>query len=42
MAVKKRSGLGRGMDSLLNDNSIDAGGAVTVNINEIEPNRNQP
>ncbi len=41
MAVK-RSGLGRGMDSLLNDNSIDAGGAVTVNINEIEPNRNQP
>ncbi len=41
MAVK-RSGLGRGMDSLLGDNSIDAGGAVTVNINEIEPNRNQP
>ena len=41
MAVK-RSGLGRGMDSLLNDNSIDAGGAVTLNINEIEPNRNQP
>lgn len=41
MAVKK-GGLGRGMNSLLNDNSIDAGGAVTVNINEIEPNRNQP
>lgn len=38
----KRSGLGRGMNSLLNDNSIDAGSAVTVNINEIEPNRNQP
>ena len=41
MAAKK-GGLGRGMNSLLNDNSIDAGGAVTVNINEIEPNRNQP
>lgn len=41
MAVKK-GGLGRGMNSLLNDNSIDAGGAVTVNINDIEPNRNQP
>ncbi len=41
MAVKK-GGLGRGMDSLMNDNSIDANGAVTININEIEPNRNQP
>lgn len=41
MAAKK-GGLGRGMNSLLNDNSIDAGGAVTVNINDIEPNRNQP
>ena len=41
MAVKK-GGLGRGMDSLMNDNSIDAKGSVTVNINEIEPNRNQP
>lgn len=41
MAAKK-GGLGRGMDSLMNDNSIDAKGSVTVNINEIEPNRNQP
>lgn len=41
MAVKK-GGLGRGMDSLMNDNSIDANGSVTVNLNEIEPNRNQP
>ncbi len=41
MAVKK-GGLGRGMNSLMNDNSIDANGSVTVNINEIEPNRNQP
>lgn len=40
MALKR--GLGRGMDSLMNDNSIDEGGSVTVNINEIEPNRNQP
>ena len=41
MAVKK-GGLGRGMSSLMNDNSIDTNGSVTVNINEIEPNRNQP
>lgn len=41
MAVKK-GGLGRGMADLMNDNSIDANGAVMVNINEIEPNRNQP
>ena len=41
MAMKK-GGLGRGMDSLMNDNSIDANGSVTVNLNEIEPNRNQP
>ena len=38
----KKGGLGRGMDSLMNDNSIDANGSVTVNLNEIEPNRNQP
>ena len=41
MAMKK-GGLGRGMSSLMNDNSIDTNGSVTVNINEIEPNRNQP
>ncbi len=41
MAIKK-GGLGKGMASLMNDNSIDAGGAVTVNINDIEPNKNQP
>ena len=38
----KKGGLDRGMDSLMNDNSIDANGSVTVNLNEIEPNRNQP
>jgi len=41
MAVKK-GGLGRGLDALFNDNSTENSGAVTVNINEIEPNRNQP
>lgn len=41
MAVKK-GGLGRGLDALFNDNSTEENGAVTVNINDIEPNRNQP
>jgi len=41
MAAKK-GGLGRGLDALFNDNSTENSGAVTVNINEIEPNRNQP
>lgn len=40
MAVKK--GLGRGLDSLFDENSNDKGGSVLVNINDIEPNRNQP
>ncbi len=41
MAIKK-GGLGRGLDSLFDENSRDANGAVVVNINDIEPNRNQP
>lgn len=40
MAIKK--GLGRGLDSLFDENSNDNGGSVLVNINDIEPNRNQP
>ncbi len=41
MAVK-RGGLGRGLDSLFNENATDNGGAVTVRLGDIEPNRNQP
>ncbi len=41
MAVQKR-GLGRGWESLFEENSTDSKSAVTVNINDIEPNRNQP
>lgn len=41
MAVKK-SGLGRGLTSLFDENSSDNEGAVTLNLNEIEPNRDQP
>lgn len=41
MAAKK-GGLGRGLDSLFDENAADAGGAVEVNINDIEPNRGQP
>ncbi len=39
-AIKK--GLGRGLDALLNDNAADGSGAVTVKLNDIEPNREQP
>lgn len=41
MAVKK-GGLGKGLDLLFNENATDNEGAVMLNINEIEPNRNQP
>ncbi len=38
----KRSGLGRGLDSLFDENASDNKGAVTVKLTEIEPNRDQP
>lgn len=41
MAAKK-GGLGRGLDSLFTENSTEKAGTVTLNINDIEPNRNQP
>ena len=41
MAAKNR-GLGRGLDSLFGENSTESKGAVTLNINDIVPNRNQP
>lgn len=41
MAVKK-GGLGRGLDSLFNDNATENEGAVKVKLNDIEPNRDQP
>lgn len=41
MAVKK-GGLGRGIDSIFEENSTYNNKIVTLNINDIEPNRNQP
>ncbi len=41
MPVKK-GGLGRGLDSLFNENSQETQGVVTLRISEIEPNRQQP
>ena len=39
----KKRGLGRGLDLIFAENAESAGeGAVTVNINDIEPNRQQP
>ena len=45
MAAKKKSGLGKGFDSLFLDNAADAlsdSGAVTLKITDIEPDRMQP
>lgn len=41
MAAKK-SGLGRGLDALFNENTVDSGDTVALKIGEIEPNRDQP
>ena len=41
MAVKK-GGLGKGLNALFSENATDNDGAISVNINDIEPNRNQP
>ncbi len=41
MAAKK-GGLGRGLDALFNENSTENGGVINVNLNDIEPNREQP
>lgn len=41
--MAKKSGLGKGLDALFVDNSSgQTGGAVTLRISEIEPNKNQP
>ena len=45
MPTKKKTGLGKGFDSLFLDNAADAlseGGAVTLRLSEIEPDRSQP
>lgn len=41
MAVKK-GGLGRGLDSLFNENATEENGILKLNLNDIEPDRNQP
>ena len=39
----KRGGLGKGLDLIFMENETeDVGGAVSLNIGDIEPNRNQP
>ena len=42
MATVKKGGLGRGLESLFNENATDEKGIVTLRLSEIEPNRNQP
>ena len=40
--MAKRSGLSRGFDALMLENTADSERAVTVRLSEIEPNRDQP
>lgn len=42
--AQKKGGLGKGIDALIYDNSVDSvsAGTVTLSVNEIEPNREQP
>lgn len=41
--MAKKGGLGKGLDAIFHDNArADDGGAVELNINELEPNRSQP
>lgn len=44
MVQKKKTGLGKGLDALFLDNSLEEenGSSVMLNINEIEPNSDQP
>lgn len=42
MAKARLGGLGKGLDALFVENNTDGNGAVTLNIHEIEPNRDQP
>ena len=42
MAAAKKGGLGRGLETLFNENAESAESAVEVRLSDIEPNRNQP
>lgn len=41
MATKNR-GLGKGLDAIFAENTVETSGPVTIRISEIEPNRSQP
>ena len=41
MAKAKKGGLGKGVDALFFDNAVEEN-AVTLSVDEIEPNREQP
>lgn len=41
--MPKKSGLGKGLDALFEDNNSESsGGVLTLRISEVEPNKNQP
>lgn len=40
--MSKKGGLGKGLDAIFAENTEETGGAVTVKLSEIEPNRDQP
>lgn len=40
--MSKKSGLGKGLDALFEDNTNEAQGTQTIRLSEIEPNKSQP
>lgn len=40
--MAKKTGLGRGLDSLFSENATDTGASVDIRLSDIEPNRDQP
>lgn len=37
-----KGGLGKGLDAIFNENAADSDKLISINLNDIEPNRNQP
>jgi len=40
--VARKSGLGKGLDALFQDNGTESGNNTTLRLSEVEPNKNQP
>lgn len=40
--MARKSGLGKGLDALFQDNGTESGNNTTLRLSEVEPNKNQP